>query len=213
MVREDQGFQQLALLIDNLDNGDAIFLVHVDKSQNKLHERIAAYIEKRDEESSKVGNVFLAQHRYSSIYGHISVVYAYLSGYFELRDLADWEYVVNLSNYDWPLRRNHDIYHALNIHPGSCYIDYWVDTEALAHRTVRPHLGNKFHVNNYHPPELSITNWPFTFWQPFKQVQWMILTPDAIDHFRTDHMALNYLAVMEHAYLPEESYFATGIFP
>lgn len=82
----------------------------------------------------------------------------------------------------------------------------------MAHRTMRPHLGNDRHTVNFHPPELSITDWAFTYWQPFKQMQWMMLSPAAIDFFRTDRLALNYLALMEHSYMPEESFFATGTF-
>jgi hypothetical protein len=206
MVQEIQGFQQLTMLIENLDNGEAIFLIHVEKKNENLYAKIESYLE-----TIPTDNVYLAKHRYNHILGHISLVFSYLSGFFELRDLADWDYVINLSNYDWPLRRNADIHRVLTLHPGSCYIDYWPDTQALAHRTMRPHIGNSNHINNYHPPELSISNWPFTFWQPFKQVQWMVLTSAAIDHFRTDHMAQNYLALLEHSYMPEETFFATGI--
>lgn len=95
---------------------------------------------------------------------------------------------------------------------GQTQVGNYFYIDALASRLMRPHIGNKHHINNYHPPELGITDWYFNFWQPFKQLQWMILSPEAIDHFRTNHIALNYLASMEHAYMPEESFFATGIF-
>ena len=75
---------------------------------------------------------------------------------------------------------------------------------------MRPHLGNDNHTQNIHHPEMSITDWGFTYWQPFKQSQSMILSSDAIDFLRTDGLAQNYLAMMEHSYVPEEYFFATG---
>lgn len=130
MMRESQGIHQLKMLLDNLDDGQAIILIHVEKTQKALYDTLVEYIETREKEKMKpgAGNIFLAKNRYNNILGHVSLVYSYLSGYFELRDLADWDFVINLSNYDWPLRRNHDVHRVLNANPGACYIDYWVDT-------------------------------------------------------------------------------------
>lgn len=75
---------------------------------------------------------------------------------------------------------------------------------------MRPHLGNAQLDAVYHPKELSITAWPFPHWQTYKQMQWMILSVGAIDYLRTDPKVLKYLATMEHAFMPEEAFFATG---
>ena len=77
---------------------------------------------------------------------------------------------------------------------------------------MRPHLGNNERTNNFHSPELGITGWHFLFWQPFYQQQWMILANGAISHFRSSSLALNYLAQLEHAYSPEDLFFATVLF-
>lgn len=135
MVQEPQGFNQLQLLLDNLNDGEAIILIHVDENANELYKLIENYIKSLDHKSR---HVFLAEKRYANIVGHISLVYTNLSGFFELRDLADWDFVINLSNYDWPLRRNNDIHRILSLHNGSSYIDYWSDTsrELFLHRCV-----------------------------------------------------------------------------
>lgn len=38
----------------------------------------------------------------------------------------------------------------------------------------------------------------------------MILPGDFVTHLRTDAVALNMLAHMEHSYIPDEMYFAIG---
>ncbi|KAH9246348.1 hypothetical protein BASA81_016110 [Batrachochytrium salamandrivorans] len=134
-----------------------------------------------------------------------------LSGFWELLDMAQWDYIVNLSNYDWPLRNNVDMHAALERHPGFSWIDYWNDTEAIAERSLRPHLARADHSGVYHPPELGITSWPFSHWRAYKQMQWMVLARDAVSFLRSDKHAINYLAFMEHTLMPEESYFATAL--
>ncbi|KAI8896370.1 nucleotide-diphospho-sugar transferase-domain-containing protein [Globomyces pollinis-pini] len=211
MVHEEQGIHQLKMLVDILDDGTGLILIHVDKESRNLYRLVDDFIKTRSASPVKheTGNVFLAQYRFSNIWGHISLVYTQLSGYFELRDIADWDYVINLSNYDWPLRRTNEIHRILELHRGHSYIDFWSDTEALAHRIMRPHLGSSDFKKNFHPPELSITAWPFPYWQTFKQMQWMILSVSAVDHFRNDRIAHNYMAMLEHAFMPEETFFAT----
>jgi hypothetical protein len=80
----------------------------------------------------------------------------------------------------------------------------------LPQRLFRSHLGDKSNSYNYHPSELSVSPWPFVYWQAYRQSQWMILSKGAIEFLRTNVMALNFLAFVEHAYNPEETFFATG---
>ncbi|KAH6561207.1 hypothetical protein BASA62_009984 [Batrachochytrium salamandrivorans] len=212
MVHEEAGLHQLKMLIDLLDDGNAIMLLHVDQSATHLYDLITAYLDDRKKSSTAPkGNIFLAQHRFANTWGHISLVYTQLSGFWELLDMAQWDYIVNLSNYDWPLRNNVDMHAALERHPGFSWIDYWNDTEAIAERSLRPHLARADHSGVYHPPELGITSWPFSHWRAYKQMQWMVLARDAVSFLRSDKHAINYLAFMEHTLMPEESYFATAL--
>ncbi|KAJ3257258.1 Xylosyltransferase 1 [Boothiomyces macroporosus] len=204
------------MLIETLDDGQAIILVHIDKDKTVDYNEMESFL--KDRAHNKIGNVFLAQNRYNYLQGHISSVFIHLSGYFELCDLADWDYVINLSSVDWPLRRNGEIHRVLDLHPGYSYIDYWVDTgdlklilEAIANRHMRPHLGSKDNTKNIHPPELGITAWPFPYWQTFKQMEWMILSRSAVEYLRTDNVVLTFLALMEHSKTPEESFFITAL--
>ncbi|KAJ3051908.1 hypothetical protein HK097_007076 [Rhizophlyctis rosea] len=135
LVHEVLGFPQLEMLINILDDGQALLLIHVDARSDSLHAQLTHFITKR-EKSSRLplgsGNVFLAKKRFPCIWGHSSLVLAQLSGFWELRDLAEWEYVVNLSNFDWPLVRNGKILEVLNGADegkgAKNWIEFWVDT-------------------------------------------------------------------------------------
>ncbi|KAI8839903.1 hypothetical protein BC829DRAFT_403666, partial [Chytridium lagenaria] len=67
------------------------------------------------------GNVFMAKKTYDGMWGHISLVWMQLNGYWELMELADWEYVINLSS--------REVYRVLN------------QTTATTSRMMRPHLA------------------------------------------------------------------------
>ncbi|KAJ3275516.1 hypothetical protein HDV01_000343 [Terramyces sp. JEL0728] len=197
IIQEKEFLQQSKMLIDTLDDDHAIILVHIDKDAHVAYNEMDKFLKERT--YGGTGNVFLAQTRYNYLQGHISSVFILLSGYFELLDLADWDYVINLSSVDWPLRRNLEIHRVLDLHPGYSYIDYWADT------------GSKDFSKNIHPPELGITAWRFPYWQTFRQMEWMALARSATEYFRKDHLVLNFLALMEHSRVPEESFFITAL--
>ncbi|KAJ3334668.1 hypothetical protein HDU91_002604, partial [Kappamyces sp. JEL0680] len=219
LIQERHGFSQLKLLLDLLDDSRAIFLVHVDKNDSELYRTIKEHVDLRTKtDPDKIGNVFLTENRYANTPKHISQVFIQLSGFWELFDMADWDYIINLSNYDWPLRHNTDIHAVLEKNPGNSYIDFLPDTSTprashrldTLHKRIRPHLANKQGKLAFHPPELGISYWPFQYFQMYLQSQWMILSRDAVDFFRHDRDAYNLLAFYEHTQSPQESFFATG---
>ncbi|KAJ3295422.1 hypothetical protein HK104_002685 [Borealophlyctis nickersoniae] len=196
LVHEIAGFKQLETLIDILDDGTAILLIHVDSRSSDLHLLVSDLLQTREKtlHNGSKGNIHLTKHRAAGAWGHISLVYAQLLGFFELRDLADWDFVINLSNYEWPLASNAEILRTLEKHGKKSWIEYWVETNMK---------------HNHHHPEFGLTNRPFPNWTIYKHHQWMILTREAVDFLRSDHDALFMLAFMEHTYIPDESFFAT----
>ncbi|EGF79788.1 hypothetical protein BATDEDRAFT_89199 [Batrachochytrium dendrobatidis JAM81] len=213
MVHEENGFPHLCKLIETLDDGDAIILIHVDNrpKSNRLRSKIEQFINQRHQMIGKPANIFLTKYRFSNIWGHSSLVFTQLSGFWELLDMADWDYVINLSNYDFPLKRNADIHRILSRpnNRGKNFIEYWAETGHLAERFYRAHIGTADFASLFHPNSLGVTSWPFPRWRAYKHHQWMIVTPDFIRFLRYDSNALNFLAFSEHTYIPDESYFAT----
>lgn len=96
LAHDIKSLANLRLLIQKLDTPDSIILVHIDIKSTKLRKAIEELLEIRKINKQR-NNVFLQKVCFGVIWGHISVVFAQLQGFYELLDLADWEYVINLS--------------------------------------------------------------------------------------------------------------------
>ena len=131
MAHDKNGYLALVKLLELLDDGNAIILIHIDARPNSdaLFDSIEEFVSER-KRSRPNSAIFMAKHRIANIWGHISLVFTQLSGFWELYDLADWEYVINISNYDYPLKKNSQIYKYLSQpqYKGQNFIEYWQDT-------------------------------------------------------------------------------------
>ncbi|KAJ3193892.1 Xylosyltransferase 1 [Irineochytrium annulatum] len=227
--------EELIPLIESLDDGAAFFLVHVDARSGELwnavgrwiatycgDQRLAGEGNATITESAGSGdeagacNVALAQHRYSVMWGHASMLWAQLSGYFELLDLSDgWDVVINLSVADVPLRQSREIYRFLSRkeNAGRNFISYRIENNAATERFTRPHLPRrsmegidpKFGQWSHHGMGLVFPF--FTNWKVCHGDQWMMLTRRFVEHLRVDDVAAQALAFFENAWLPDQSYF------
>lgn len=132
LIQELHGFHQIKKFLEIVDDSQAVFLLHVPKTDDSVYALLDEYIKTdgpRDQNGQS--NVFLSTYRYGKTTGHIDIVYSQLSGFWELLDMADWDYVINLSNYDWPLRHNQQIHSILQKHPGHSYIEFNTETSKL----------------------------------------------------------------------------------
>lgn len=131
MAHDKNGFNALVKLLELLDDGDAILLIHIDArpSSDSLFQSVSEYVQDR-KLSRPDSAIFMAKNRFANIWGHISLVFTQLSGFWELHDLADWDYVINLSNFDYPIKRNAQIHRFLSQpqYKGKNFIEYWQDT-------------------------------------------------------------------------------------
>ncbi|KAI9349423.1 core-2/I-branching enzyme-domain-containing protein [Zopfochytrium polystomum] len=244
-------FANTKALIDELDDGTAVFLVHVDLGFPELYDRVCGWVADRDRyvaerfrtqrasASNATGgelptagnataeshgendyndvvhsNVFIAQHRYRGMWGHISLVWMQLSGFWELFDIAEWDAVINLSAADFPLRRSREIHRLLSkqSNRGKNFIGHWSAPMDLAERIYRPHLPRTDRPSvEFSMTEITHTmglrSPPFPEWTWCKHHQWMILTRDLVKFLRADLVALHVLAFMEHSWIPDELFF------
>jgi hypothetical protein len=140
--------QNIKKQVEILDDGSAIILIHIDaRSDPRLRSSVERFIEDRekqlneeraqrqlkslgiDDKEEVAGNVFIAQNCYEVKWGHISIVWAQLNGFWELLDVADWELVINLSANDMPLRRSREIFRVLKEqkYRGKNFVDYFAN--------------------------------------------------------------------------------------
>jgi hypothetical protein len=132
MIHELNGHLHAENLLSILDDGDAIILIHVDaraKSQ-QLYNIMQLWINNREKDIGRVPNIYLSKTRFGNIWGHISLVFTQLSGFWELLDMADWDFLINLSNYDYPIKSNAIIHKILSqpLYQNHSWIYYWEET-------------------------------------------------------------------------------------
>ncbi|KAJ3102006.1 Xylosyltransferase 2 [Phlyctochytrium planicorne] len=215
MVDGDESLiANIQILLDNLDDGSAIILIHVDDKSRELRAAVENLVAERDATlTNGPGNVFLAKTTYDGMWGHISLVWIQLSGYWELMDMADWEYVINLSAFDFPLRASREVYRVLNqsVNRGKIWIDYWDDDTATTSRMMRPHLArldrSAGDFTMYHLEDIGLLYPPYAGWRMCRQHQWMILPRTYLTYLRYSKEAALALSYIEFSWLPEQSFF------
>ncbi|KAJ3197618.1 hypothetical protein HDU67_003692, partial [Dinochytrium kinnereticum] len=125
-------------LIEELDDGSAIILIHVDSDADKIYEDLQLFTQAREDRmrarlpparSKETGNVHFSKTRFRSVSKHISLLWIQLNGYWELLDLAYWDHVVNLSALDVPLRKSREVQRLLGLpeNRGLNFISHWAD--------------------------------------------------------------------------------------
>ncbi|KAI8839607.1 hypothetical protein BC829DRAFT_492792 [Chytridium lagenaria] len=204
---EPKMLENVVELIDQLDDGSALILIHVDQKWKLLHSLIATYIDQREasinaklrpNDPPEPCNVYMAKHRFDGLWGHSSLVRMQLSGFWELLDLADWE-------------RSREIYRVLEMekHRGHNWIEHWDDNVESASRISRPHVP-KFERNMFRMMNIGdagLLSPPFTWWKTPKCHQWMILTQEFVKYLRESDDAATALAYIELSWIPDETYF------
>lgn len=131
LVQDIGAVDQLKALLDVLDDGEAIILLQLDAKPHNTPMLSAVdtmLSERRNLKDKRTPNIFIASTSYKHIFGHNSVLFSHLNGFFELLDLADWDYIINLSTYDWPLRKTAELHRILEKRPGNSWIDFWMDS-------------------------------------------------------------------------------------
>ncbi|KAJ3098590.1 hypothetical protein HDU96_011010 [Phlyctochytrium bullatum] len=209
-------------LIDEIDDGSAIVLVHIDADADAIYEEMQRFLDERLKETratlskelaNEPGNVYLSKKRYKSVSKHISLVWILLNGYLELLDLAFWECVINLSPLDIPLRKSKEIYRVLSLpqNRGLNFISHWADFDKIALRMTRAHIGRQdlspSEKATYHPRETGLMMPPFKNWKLCQQSPWMILSREVPRIIRKSQEAHIILAYMEHTLKPDETFF------
>ncbi|KAI8912866.1 nucleotide-diphospho-sugar transferase-domain-containing protein [Gorgonomyces haynaldii] len=205
LLVDGQGFSQLQSLLNKLDDGSALIMVHVPLGLDATYKSVQDLV---NGGTKPIKTIYLQTNRYPILGGHSNNLFALLAGLFELQGLGKWDYVINLSNYDWPLRRNSDIHKILAKRKENSWIDFWIDHKSFAQWILRPTLVSKDNTELYHPPELGMAPHLMHHWQPYRQSPWMILSSRAVSHLKSNESIL-FLSQVEFTLNAMESFFAT----
>ena len=133
LIENEMDFAKLGNLLQIINDGNAIMLIQID---SRIQKKIQSKVENLQKQS-RYHNIIISKTRYVHIEGHISSTFSLLNGYFELLDAAEWEYVINLSVFDWPLRNNKEIYNLLDGHgKQKSWISLWRDSSIFSESNI-----------------------------------------------------------------------------
>ncbi|KAJ3112408.1 hypothetical protein HDU96_004587 [Phlyctochytrium bullatum] len=110
-------------LLNELDDGTATFMIHVDEESEALYTEITKYVTLRQNERQRLlaksaegihKNIYFASKRFRGS-GQTYPLLAILNTMWEFSDLVAWDNVINLSLYEVPLRKSREILRILSL--------------------------------------------------------------------------------------------------
>ncbi len=192
---------------------DSFTLIHVDADSTDLHKQLVSYLLKE-----KPKHVALLMHSIPVRWGKVEMVTVELEGYFALHAIANWDFVINLSTSDYPLRTSR--YIRTKLETDHIYIHHWRDEQAARWRVEAAEFPlndtlstfadwtHLFRVTRYFKTNRNPTVDPLYGIQRMKHDQWMILPYNYIG-FMKDHGRLwrLLLARMAEGSIMDEGFF------
>jgi hypothetical protein len=100
VLQVHKNFKQVVALLKSLVDIYAVVLIHVDAKAPGLKSQLQQYLDEQTAYPYK--RVRIMQQSFNGLWGHSSLVFAELAGFFELLDMdPNWEYVCDScqSNY------------------------------------------------------------------------------------------------------------------
>lgn len=218
-----KNFEEVVALINALIDPYVVIMIHVDDKVPQLKGKLIQYVQKMKKVEPYFRRVKVMHRSVKCAWGHASLARAQMAGFFELMDFNnDWEYVVNLSGNDYPLRHNDVIYHDLKRnYDGKNLIQYWA---AASHTTDRLYTKPFLLNENGHAgiakkrqsttqkreaTEERMIHFPYSEFKLVGHHQWMVLHRSFIEWMRNSPLTMQLLAFSEFAIVPDENFFGT----
>ncbi|XP_063828186.1 xylosyltransferase oxt isoform X2 [Ostrinia nubilalis] len=108
--------RQVNRLINTLYRRNHYFYIHVDKRQDYLHRKLSIL-------QTKFSNIKLAEKRFSSIWGGASLLKMLLTSMRDILTLDwEWDFVINLSESDFPIKSIEDLENFLSANKGLNFV-------------------------------------------------------------------------------------------
>jgi hypothetical protein len=194
-------------LISALDDPSVFIYVHIDMSAPK------SFREALQNVANTRTNVVVMPTAFSVTWGHITVLWAQLRAFFDLLDLVDFEYVINLSGSDYPIKSPQSIYHHLQLRPGNNWL-WWEDDPEVHSR-----MEGMFHCGQTGTTRCTPEpfEWGFRSWDcladifpvRYKSSQWVILHHSAVKYLRDSESGKLLMMWAEHTMVPDEMILGT----
>ncbi|PWN64239.1 beta-1,6-N-acetylglucosaminyltransferase [Chryseobacterium viscerum] len=180
---------------------DQFYLIHIDrKTKSKIIEEIQLYI-------IQFPNVYILD-SLNIVSGGFSMVQAELNAMeFLLNVSREWDYFINLSGEDYPLKSQNIIREFLTINKGRNYLFYY-DQKFYRPDTlqrIQNHFTELAHM-------ISSLIYKRTFMKgvtPYIGGKWFIFTRETCSFLANNQMVMDFEDYYFHTFLPAESFFQT----
>ncbi|CAN8007308.1 unnamed protein product [Ixodes pacificus] len=198
--------RQVLRLLKALYHERHVFYIHVDARQGHMHRALS-------ELESRLGNVVLARERLATIWGGSSLL-EMLLGAMEhlLRDHPHWDYLVNLSETDFPLKPRERLEEFLAANMGSNFVkSHGQDTQRFISKQA---LERTFHECGGRMWRLGPRQLPWGL-RLDGGSDWVALHRDFCSYValpeRQDALLAGLRSLFGHTLLPAESFFHTAL--
>lgn len=206
----------IAALINALADPTVFIYIHVDLGASEsFHEEIRKLVEGRTD-------IAIMPTPFAVAWAHISLIWVELRAFFDLLDLIQFEYIINLSGTDYPLKSAKTIYEHLQKKPASNWL--WWNAESKNAWELEYRMQNMFHCRELqagtewenrcsYPPQphglREFDGFKDLFPRLYKTSQWMILHSSAVSYLRSSEAGKLLLMHSEHSHIPDEMFFST----
>jgi hypothetical protein len=195
--------KKVEALVDALSDPTVFIYLHIDLSAPDSFKTSIRKLAKSRQ------NIAIMPTEFAISWGHISLLWVEFRAFFDLLDLIDFDYVINLSGSDYPLKSAKTIYQHLERRPGSNWI-YWNDGSwQIEHR-----LDHMFHCTDKTSSKCGLDDtarewrsWAGLhdlFGHRYKSSQWVILHRSGVEYLRDSEAAKLLLTWAEHTLCPDE---------
>ena len=207
--------ENVAALLDALADPNAFVYIHIDMSAPEaFHQKIHDLIKGRQD-------VAIMPNPFAVTWGHISLIWTEIRAFFDLLDLISFDYVINLSGADYPLKSAKTIYQHLEKKPRSNWV-WWRNDGGKNTAELEWRFHNMFHCQSQGVQEGQCGYYP-ALWQGYREFdgykdvfpqlyktsQWMILHRSTVEDLRSSEAAKLLLMHSEHTLMPDEMFFST----
>ncbi|KAJ3223321.1 hypothetical protein HK099_001295 [Clydaea vesicula] len=132
-INRIEDIPNLKFLISAIYTPETIILIHVDEVSGTLLKILKEYVDiLRSEQKS----ISIKSHGFKIHLKTSSVIKAQLLGFFELYDLGSWDYLINLSANDYPVKSSAGIYQILMQNSDKVWISYDKDEKMKSNLEV-----------------------------------------------------------------------------
>jgi Core-2/I-Branching enzyme len=199
----------VAVLLDAISDPTVFIYLHVDLSApESYHQEIRDIVKGRP-------NVALMPTSFAVTWSHVSIVWVEMRAFFDLLDLISFDYVVNLSGSDYPLKSADTIFRHLERRPGSNWM-WWMDA---IHGQMEWRILSMFHCRGQWETKCvfgdleygarSFDGYQQLFPKIWKTSQWIILHRSSVEYLRSSEAGKLLLMHSEHTNIPDEYFFPT----